>query len=64
MAVPDILAFVRIDELTDKQRSALKARLLARQRQLKFATRAIDRALRELEKKPKRARRKAARRHR
>jgi hypothetical protein len=64
MAVPDILAFVRIDQLTDKERSALKERLLARQRQLKFATRAIDRALRALQKRPKRAKRKAARRHR
>jgi hypothetical protein len=51
----DILAFIKIDELTDAQRSALKDRLRTRQAQLKSTTRAIDAALRMLAKKPKRA---------
>jgi hypothetical protein len=54
MANIDTTSFINLDELTDAQRLSLKSKLQKRKKLLNEATVAVDRALRDLAKKPKR----------
>lgn len=54
MANIDTTSFINLDELTDAQRLSLKSKLQKRKKLLNEATVAVDRALRNLAKKPKR----------
>jgi hypothetical protein len=56
MAAIDILAFIHLADLSAAEKKVLTKRLRDRQKQLKFATRAVNRALGTL--KAKAARRK------
>jgi hypothetical protein len=67
MANIDTTSFINFDELTNAQRLLLKARLRERKKLLNAATVAVNRALRNLAKRPKRkktAKRKYRRRKR
>ncbi len=54
MANIDTTSFINFDELTNAQRLLLKARLRERKKLLSAATVAVNRALRNLAKRPKR----------